>query len=457
MMAARLALVVVSTLVASGCRKPHAAAADAGAAGAMVVTVDAASTLAPARCQPTPGAPEIVASLLGESIDFGGAVLARGEAFVGLIRSNQGRRLASVARVADGGRVLVVDLGVALADGPAPTLVVRGDEVLAGAFVRGESADGGPFERARKLSVFRLLSPAREASAGGAPELLVSVPQQSDDSPAFDVAAGGRVILAWDEDLLDGASPASPEGGPRKGAGRGIIKVSALAADLRTAEAPRVVSPDTSDADLPSLAPRTGGYWAAWIAHRPEPAADAGDAAGPPGSDLEGPAEARGYQWLELLMLDEDAKPVGGIRRLTPASGHVSAYTLVPHGVRLEVLARDDDEATDGAGGRILRITVEGDAVESPVPLVAEGAGRGEPVWLTDGQGEAKGHTWLWYEDVGDHGRLLPLGEGGRPNGPISLEPSLDDARPLILVGPTLLAAAPTDDRHLLRSLTCAP
>jgi hypothetical protein len=437
-------------LALSFCKKaPTGMGADGGidapGEAATSAPIDAAAALAPPRCQLTADAPDVSSSILGESVEFGGAATTKGTALVGVIRTAGGRRVASIVRM--GKAVNVIDLGVAMGDEPAPVPIVRDDDSLAAAYAKRDGQDAGSRpaggSRTRELSVFRL--------TGGAAEWLVSVPQQSDESPAFDVAvegpppgrtqeeAGGgspRLLLAWDE------SAAPP---------RGIVKVAALSSDLRAAETLTVASPDTSDADTPSLAPRPGGFWLVWIAHKPQPTPDAGtDAATVP--ELEGPGEARAFQWLELAALDRDGKTVGAIRRLTSATGHASAYTLAAHDTRLDVLARDDNEASDGAGGRLLRVTVEGEHVDGPVVLVPDGVGRGEPGWLAAADG-----AFLSYVDMADHARLVPFTPSATVRGLSSVEPALEEARPLVFTGAVLLAAAPADDRHLLRTLTCTP
>jgi hypothetical protein len=361
----------------------------------------------------------------------------------------------------------MVDLGASIGDSPPPHPFVTNGQLFAASYVRGraDAATAG----SRTLGFFRI--------DGDKSTLGATLEQSVDDSAAVDVAGSAKgALVTWDEAGPGGpAGKAAPPGDAARSTGssaqsHGVIRVAvvdpAQTGDLRAGS--RIVSPDASDADEPKVAPREGGYWVAWLAHREQSSVDASAPA-----ELEGPGEARDSRWVEILPVDDAGKPAGAVRRLTPASGHISAFTLVPRPTgapaqsTLDVFARDDEEASEGAGGRLLRIGVRVDAVESPTVLVADGAGRGAPEVMT-----GAGPSLVFYADTTDHSRLLPLSEGGAILGPSSPEPALSEARPLWAASATRGGAAAKDKAGVfavfpgehgpaglapVRLLTCAP
>jgi hypothetical protein len=443
------------------CRSGSPSTADAGAPAAppasVRTTADAGHVAPAARCTVASTGPSLGVGVDGVLV---GDVVATPTGFaVGVLRSNGPNTSATVILLPpDMTTATVVDLGASVGDSPPAHPFITGGQVFAALYVRGR-ADAAPAAGSRTLGFFRI--------DGGKGTLGPTLEQSVDESAAVDVAGGAKgALVAWDE-----AGPAGDGGRPTGDAARaaggshGLIKVAVLdpARPADTRIAPHVVSPDTSDADEPKVAARDGGYWVAWIAHRQQPN---GDASAP--AELEGPAESRDSRWIEIVAVDDAGKVVGPARRLTSGSGHVSAFTLVarpataPGQTTLDVFARDDEEASEGAGGRILRIGVRIDGADPPAVLVAEGAGRGAPEVMT-----AAASTLLFYADTTDHTRLLPLGESGTPLGPSSLEPALSEARPLAASHgasgpkdkPTLFAVFPgergTSGLAPVRTLTC--
>ncbi len=362
-------------------------------------------------------------SSAGERFDFGEGVPAGAGAVVGLLHASHGSRLAAIARLGQGVPPRVVDLGVVSGDDPPPKPFVRGAEVFAAGYV-AELGDGGarPPKRAearallsggrggRRLTVFRVTD---------APEALVTVPQASDESPAFDAVsspqgAAAGALLAWDED-----APSSGDAGAE--APRGVIRVALLAPDLRSVAHVVTVSPDIADAERPRVALRDGGFWVAWIAKKREPPKDAAP-------ELEAPGEDREYRWVELMALDEEGRPAGGARRLSAASGHVAGFDMMAAGSRLDALIALDDEQSEGQGGEILHVVALADGTPRTTTIRQAGAGRGTVPWV----GWAPGTPgWLTYVDTSDHTQLVPLDAEGSAAGPDSLEPLLDSARPV--------------------------
>ena len=233
----------------------------------------------------------------------------------------------------------------------------------------------------------------------------------------------GAALIAWDED-----APARD---------RGIIKVAHVAFGAPAAKKPEtgtIVSPEGSDAEAPRLAPRKGGAWLVWTARRPEPLGDAAI----DDTRIEAPAERRVFQWIEIVALDEHGAVAGAVRKLTPPTGHAGAFDLALRpGGDLDVLVRDDDEASEGAGGAVRRFAVRGDTVEGPVTIAPDGVGRGTVDVIAGSDGE-----WLAYDDPTDHTRVVPLGDA-RARALASVEPALDGARLLVTLGEGGATGAP--------------
>jgi hypothetical protein len=435
--------VIVLVAASSGCggcgscrAVPAGSAPDAG--GQLEAAAARDSGLAPARCEVTAAAPLDADGEVGEAV-----AIPSGFA-IAITRRVSGQRSASVGIVNHGlNDVAYVDLGPVYGDDPLPRPFVRGDDLLVAHYAR--SRDAGAV---RELRVFRV--------ANKSATLTASFAQPLDDSLSYDVAlAEGGGLVAWDE---DGAPANAGVSRP----GRGAIKVAALSPSLEPAGTPPygiVASPERSDAESPRLTPRPGGYWLVWIARLAEASASESDAA-PDARPvvLEGPGEARTFQWLEAAPLDASGVRVGEVRKLTPASGHVTMFELAPLGADLDVFYRDDAETSEGVGGRIVRVRTRFDGVDAPVELARSGAGRGAPDLVGAGLGAA--FSWLAYVDVADHGMLLPLGKLHDPAGLPSEEPSLFEGRLVAASkreGGGLLAVSARGDKRLeAKTLRCA-
>jgi hypothetical protein len=426
-----IALGMAATLFAcKGCKPVPPPADHAADAGSTMPTSDAAPA---ARC---------TLGEAGATLDVGDRrALVVGEAIptsdgfaVGLVRTAKGGPEALVARVS--GRQVaeqwVVARGAELvADAPPPQPLVAGGSLYAAYVASG--AGGGSGTRSRRIVLAK----------AGAPALSVSFPDQAAESLAFDAALasdGSRVALAWDDD--------SAKGGIQ-------LAILAFGAAL-PAPVPRLVSDGLTAVDGPRLAPRAGGgWWAAWSARREEPA-DSGVRGDDVRPSLEIPSEARTFSWVELVALDAAGASVGAIRKLTLPSGHVASFDMAPrpHG-ELDVFARDETQAREGEGGRILHVVVRDAAIDDAIVVVPDGAGRGA-LDLLAGLG---GESWLAYVDGADRPRLLPLGETRGPLGPPATEDALEGGRLLAVTGPSRLVAAfptPAPDRpDVLREVTC--
>lgn len=399
-------------------------------------------------------------ALPGDDTVTGDAAASADALFVGAIRREGTRRIASVVRAPlDLASLKVIDLGTALGEDPPPSPRMRGGFAFVASYARaragadagagaGAGAPGGGADAGVGAGLTRVLDVGR--LEGDAVVSLGSVAQQADESLAYDVAwpldaDKAAPLVAWDEDAP-----------PRAGAflsDRGVIKVQVLrsggsgsAVDGGAGRA-RIASPDTSDAEAPRLLARRGGYWLAWLARRPEVVEDAG-----PNGALEGPGERRAYRWVELVALDLRGEPKSPVRRVSPEKGRVASFDLAAgepspgHDAQLVLLVQDEAAHSEGAGERLVRYAINGDAVES-ADLLDGGIGHGLAE-LLPAAGDGGAGRWLVFSDAQEHAHLVPLGTTLRLTAPATAEPSLDGAR--------IVASAPPDVLYAIGAATSA-
>jgi hypothetical protein len=425
-------------------------AADAPSTDAAVARQ---ASLVPARCHAT----DRGVLLEGErapggerDLDFGDGLAHADEVAVGLVHHTAAGRVAAVAVLrADASSARVIDLGPTLGDAPAPQLAVCRDELVAAAFrvPARATAGGGGLEAGlavprphggdtganRDLALYLVDSaePGRVAS---------SIPQRRDDSLAFDLAcSASEGLVVWDETRDAKRDEATAP--PSRSALRGVIRAAPFAVDPIVAgqkgvhtDSVRDVSPPESDAEMPRIVPSGHGFFILWIARRVEGADPsegtsarfAEDASGA----IEATGEARTYGWLEMISVDKAGTVTGPLRRLTSTSGHISAYDAQARSDRgkpsVLVVARDDQEVVDGAGGTLWRIRAQDDAVEPAVELPTDGLGRGAPTFVDSPA------TWVAWVGPREQPRLLPLGASGEVLAGASAEEGLAEARPLL-------------------------
>jgi hypothetical protein len=240
---------------------PPAAAGDPLVSAPAPLAADAAS---PPRCVVSPGGLSMASADERRFLSVGDAVAVPGGFAVGLVRSFTGNIHASIARVrGDLASMTVIDLGPIAADAPPPRPILHDGVLYALAALmpapRGEAkalsvtragSDGGVPRRVTPL----VLSRVGDAGA----EALGAVQETADESLGADALIGaGAALIVWDED-----APARD---------RGIIKVAQVtfgAPAEKKAQTGTIVSPEGSDAEAPRLAPRPGGAWLVWTAHR---------------------------------------------------------------------------------------------------------------------------------------------------------------------------------------------
>ncbi len=435
---APLLLVVLVAIAAPACRRggdaSSAAAHDAGAASALPLASSADAEAAPARatlparCQPTTPTYALDDGHGLDDLEIGDATSGPSGLAVEVVHRIPAGRLAAVAMLtADASSMKLRDLGPTLGDAPPPRVAWRGADLVAVAYAVSKRAD------VRELALYAV-------PPSGEPRLTGTLAEPRDDSLAYDLSPS---LVVWDE-AHAGTTP------------RGVIRIAEIAADGKPGP-PRDVSPPESDAEMPRVAPTASGALVFWVARRPEevPAQDA--------SADEVTGEAPSYGWLEAVLVDAHGAPSGPVRRLTPASGHVSAYDVAPSprsGARSDVVVavRDDGEAVDGSGGALLRVRVREATQEPPVAYATDGLGRGAPAFVAPAPVEGS-PAWLSWVAPREEGRLLSLDLAGIATQLPSGEPALDEARPLAWLdaGVRLLAAAPSDATSQLRVLRCSP
>jgi len=421
------ALAVLVAVVA--CRRGQDASSGASDAPSGPAPAEAGPGELPAivasRCRATGGGAAVASP---EELEVGDAVLFGDAGYaVGMIHRTAAGRMAAVALVdKDVTAARVVDLGVTLGDASPPRLVRRGNELLVAGYAlpsKHEKSD------TRDLTL-------QVIGAGGEVRPFASIAQQRDDSLAFDLGAG---LVAWDESTTGGTP-------------RGVVRVAPLGVDH--AGQARDASSQDSDAEMPRVVADGAGYFVLWIARRPEPvgALDASTTGA-----VEAIGEPRASSWLEMVTVDAAGAPTGPTRRLTSASGHVSAYDVQALSgggpPTLLVVARDDGEAVDGSGGALLRVRVREDGVDAALAFPGDGLGRGAPSFV-------EGPTsWLAWIGPHEEMRLLPLDAAGVPVASPSAEALLDDALPLATLpggDGRMLVAFPGDPSAAFRLVACA-
>ncbi|MCS6899669.1 MAG: hypothetical protein RMJ98_08515 [Myxococcales bacterium] len=391
-------------LSAPGCKRSSPAPT---AAVLLSASVDLTPAPPPSRCTP-PREGSVVA--LGEephegeqdslpfAVEVGqGVSFEEGFAVGALIPDQRGAKASVVILGPEGGSSRMIPLLTAHGDTPPPRLASSGHILLVGVLESGASS--------RRLKLGRM-----EAGAVvWGPELE----QARDESLAFDLAVHGTYgVAVWDDET--------------RAADRGTIKLFAFElGGFKKLLEPRVISPKESDAEMPRLAPRPGGFWLTWIARRPEKTDE---------SDRE-VGEAPEFRWLEALPLDERGQPTGAPRRITPEKGHVLIHDLraLPGGNAL-VVYRDDDTPSGSSGGVLLRVTLRPDGASEPAVIADRHLGVGAPAVL-DG--------WLAVADASAETRLARIGSDGALLDPLESEPILGRGEPLVARGDSLLVLQP--------------
>jgi len=420
-------------VLAGACRR------DAPVAGADASAVPVARASASAgvvaealpRCRPE-GAR---LALPGDDIVVGDALATADALFVGVVRRDGKRRVASMVRTSlDLTTSKVTDLGSALGDDPPPSPRLANGVPVALYYARKSVA---PSDAGAGRMADRFLELAR--LDGASPKVEARITQQGDESLAYDVAwpdaPSGSALVAWDED-----APLLPT---QLFATRGVVKVQLAAEGSK----PRIASPEGSDAESPRLFARRGGYWLAWLARRAETTEDAGVAP-------EAPGERRAYRWVEIVSLDANGEAVSPVRRVSPEKGHVAAFELVnaESAGDVVVLVQDEAARAEGAGERLVRYAVSPERIEAS-DVLADGVGHALAELVSVTAGSSRAPRWLAWADVHEHAHLASLGPGARvAAGAATTEPALDGTRLVAAAAPDVVFAATGSE---LRRVVC--
>jgi len=241
--------------------------------------------------------------------------------------------------------------------------------------------------------------------------------------------------------------------------------------------APRVVSPDKTDAEAPRLVARAGGFYLLYIARGSElghadddyPAeqlkADAKKATDPKkttsdakDADID---ESRGERvfasWIEAIPLDESGAPAGAAIRLSKESARVMGYDVAGTQDGFNAVWRDEDAPSGGAGGAVHIVHVTASGPGKVETLASEWSeeqpGGAHPVpagvpTLLDG--------WVTVPEETGHAMLGRIDDGGHALEAISLEPSFGAAAPIAAHGPRVLVAEPSGRAVRLKLEECA-
>jgi hypothetical protein len=251
------------------------------------------------------------------------------------------------------------------------------------------------------------------------------LPDGRGESLAFDLALGdSKAVAAWDQLATRGE--------------HSEVRIATLdRAELGVVHAPSSVTDVDTDAELPQVVPRPGGFWLAYVARRtvrlpPQPSDK--DLGRDPEEDRH-PAELIEPGWIDIVPLDDAGAPSGPHRAVTPRDGHVQAFDLAPSAEGGAVLCwRDDDTPTGAEGGRLGLVTVTMAGVGEPRIVAAEDVGLGAPSLLGG---------WLAASDAEGRIRLAPLGPTNELAGELETEAGLGAGQVLAAEGETMLVARP--------------
>ncbi len=361
----------------------------------------------PARCQPL-GRDETVGKRSPSEVDLdkvlpfatevGDGVAFEGGFAVGALRQEgEGTTFVIVTTNRDGTAWRTVSVGASHGDAEAPRVFARGG-MLGAAFLEPSGAS-------RTLRLARI---DRDQVHWGA-ELI----QGTDESLAFDVTLGPtQGVAVWDD------VPKDREVGA-------ILLATFDPKTLGKPSKPRVVTLPGTDAEMPRVVERPGGFWLFWMARRPGAGAD----------DTRYRAEDIDYRWLEAVPLDEAGAMSGTPARLGPTDGHVLGYDVASmEDGSVVVIWRDDDTPSGSAGGQLYRVRVRLGGVDGPDGIDEEHAGVGAPNVMPG---------WFAIADALGPTRLAPMAADGALTDKLLREEMLGAGEPIANHGNDLLISRP--------------
>lgn len=382
----------------------------------------------PARC-----AREGASYTLPLGTTVGGAIVAGNSLAIGLIGPT-----ASVVRFSAPANAplaltnpATIPLGPSIADGPAPALAA-----VPGGFAATWLApddDGKPLAKPKNsfaLAPRRRKLQVAQVDASGTATVRWQTPQGIDEVPDADVAfaTDGSGLAAWDDDAANAQKD-------QKG---GLIRVVPLAAG-GTIGAPLAIAIDGSEAESPRVVRDGNGWQVAWIARKATGQKD--------GEFLEGAGEEATFSWVEIQRVDGAGKLQDAPITATPKSGHVTALAADPRGGAFYI-GTFGDTANDG--GRLRRIALDGKKPPVVTDLLTDGVARGLFDVIPSNLPEQPDLFWFLDGDDGVH--LLAAPRAGQLLAPVpSLEPTLEEARPLLRLDAERIVAAKAQELYVVR------
>ncbi|WP_437991999.1 hypothetical protein [Sorangium sp. So ce145] len=411
---------------------PPARGAEQGAGGGGADSADSVEDIAPFAVE------------IGRGTTFSGGFA------VGAQREAEGGTVAMVATLsADGAQGKLVRLARSRGDMDPPVVAGAGGAILAAML---EPNAGG-----RAIKVARV--------EGDHVTWGAELAEGRDESLALDIAASGeRAVIVWDDVTRDGKRSR-------------IMLASADVGTLRSVTSARPVSQPSTDAEMPRVLGRPGGYWLAYIARAEEPARKAAAKKDDSDEDTAAAGETITHQWIEVVPLDETGALTATPRAVTPKNGHVLAYDLTLGDDDGLILAfRDDDTPSGSIGGRISavlvrlggasepRVLVGGDRDQDAPPEAALGLGAGVPALLPGARGPggqdpakaAGAAAWLAIANASGPTQLAALTARGELEGGLQAEPALGRGEPIAASAEALLVAHPAGKAMKLALLRCA-
>lgn len=340
-----------------------------------------------------------------------GAIVNDGFA-VGALRDGDGGSFAMVVRIgADGRHGQIAKLGRSRGDFDAPTVTGYKDAVLAAML---EPNAGGRAIRVAKV-VGEQVTWGPEVSEG------------RDESLAVDLATSGdHAVVVWDDVTKDGK--------------RTMVMLESFDPQtMRSEGTSRPISSPKNDAEVPRLTARPGGYWLAYVV--------VGEARKPKDEDTGLGGEAIQPRWIEVVPLDEQGRPVGLPRAVTPKEGHALAFDIEASEDGGMILAyRDDDTPSGSTGGKVLTVWVRLSGLGQPQLVTEEGTSTGVPDLLPG---------WMAIASLSGATRMGPLSAKGELLGELRREPELGNGEVLAGTRASLLVARPAGKAMKLSVLEC--
>ena len=257
-----------------------------------------------------------------------------------------------------------------------------------------------------------------------------SLRQGRDDSLASAIAIGSKGgLVAWDE------------WDQKKN--RGTIR----GARFTLADPSKVIlraslSPPESDAEVPRLVARVGGYWLAWLAVPPDITDD-----------------KTGQRVIEIVPLDQNGVPAGTPEVLNSTPSSISSFDLAALPDGTAVVSWREIQKTNVAGGHVLRLLrVSPDGTREPRVIENKDMGFGVPTLTPNAVTEpSKLAAWLSIEASNGNTRFAGLDVNGDVLEPLADSPITSNAVILAARERQLLIARPNGLAMDLLIVQCQP